>query len=309
MDDVLLRFMDPGVWARLARFDTITARDILATTLEQAGVALRGSIEAASSALILGLTRDRAGFAARWRERTCLRVAEEMFMVSWDPIRAAQEVLEASTCDGLDEALRTLEPGAGVVVASAHVGPMAFYVPALGYHLARAGVRPRLVAVVNGPSDPRIHQALRALKKTYGARFHVEVKAPGEELSLARRLLGHLEAGAWVTTQVDVVTGGSADRWYPVGEGRVRLPGVAGAAGLARSTGSCLLPVRAVRSGPRTLGIRVEEPMEPGLPRAGLEAKLAGVLERWIQEEPSAWGMLPTIPVAPGIGAGEPGRG
>ena len=312
----MLRLLDPATWTVFEALDVFAARRALAALLEELDVAALSPEARATrdrriveNARWLGLepsSRAAAALLRRHLRLQALRRAEELIMLLGDVERMSEAGLESSTAIGLRHALDLGRESRGVVVLSAHLGPMAVYVPSLAYHLARKGARPELVSVMNSPSSPRLVSQIEDLTGAHGTRVRCLVKTPGNELGLLRELYAYLGRGAWVMLQIDVVSGGMVSEPLPFAGRSLRLPGAWGAAKLAARHRAPLLPVLARRTRSGRISLRVEPPIWPA---AGQEASrslrteaardtaraLARQLEGWVLRDPADWALLPDL--------------
>lgn len=318
----LLRLTEPGTWslfAALAPPAALHALVPLVQELEQAALdpeeqRLRDGLLAANvERLSPGLSPRRTMALVRRHLRLqALRRAEELLLLQGD-VGALLRWAEQARPTGLAHAERLAGAGHGVIVASAHCGPMVLYPPLLARCLTRCSraAGPELLCVANAPSSPLLEQRLQLYAEHHGCRLGVVVKQPDGEVTLLRRLLPALARGAWVLLQIDVLSGGSTTRPLPFAGGALRLPAAWGAARLAAHCRVPLLPVLATRDRAGRPGLAIEPPLQVeqqdgatsataaagrrGSPHpavARTAAALAAVLERWVHRDPADWMML-----------------
>ncbi len=306
-----------ALWDLLQGLDPFAARRCLAVWLEElelhpSRATTRAPQDAAllaaaaSLGLSLGTRARRQGALRRFRRLEGLRRAEELLMLGGALPELVAEGLGGLTLEGLEHAAGLWRSGRPVVVVGAHVGPMAAYVPGLAFGLARAALRPALLAVLHAPSHPAVEERLAALAALAGGALRCRVKVPGDELGLLRSLHRAVAAGVWVMMQMDALGGGGRAEPLPFPGGPLCLPALWGAVRLAARFGAALLPVRALRVGARGLRLRIEAPLaawgpaerirRASDPRLRVAAVgLAEQLARWVLADPCDWALLPEL--------------
>jgi len=316
------RLMHPAVVQLFGALPPMHGRRCLASVIHRLAEELvpaearssRDELLAANAAL-LGAPVHTPGARRRLARRhlwlEALRRADDWLLAFGDLARVVPDLLVPSCCEGLEHATALAQRGGPVVVAGAHVGPMSHYVPCLAYHLAQAGHRPRVIAVVNGPEIPGQRARLAQLERHAGITFEPALKDPARPLALLRRLRAALAEGAWVLTQVDALSAGATTTPLACSGQRLVLPGAWGAARLAQRFGAATLPVRATRDRLGVPRLHIEPPLLPtgatpprpaGGERLGRRAAaapraaaLAARLGSWIRQDPADWSLLPRL--------------
>jgi lauroyl/myristoyl acyltransferase len=239
-------------------------------------------------------------FPAHWRSK----LAEDCVVMNTDGVPAFVDAIARHVAfEGKEHFHRALEPGTGVLAVGAHVGGVTFGTPALlslfldvpreRYRLARLCAEPEVERY------PRVIANLEQALRDYGGdvRFVLTRRA---SKPVATELAAALDAGGFVTTNLDVMMGGSSERAFELFRGaRLRLPALVGAAKVALRTGAAILPWVNVRTEGGFL-LALEPPIGP-VPRLGetvpdghpeLDAlceRLRATLERWIVDRPEQW--------------------
>jgi lauroyl/myristoyl acyltransferase len=202
-----------------------------------------------------------------------------------------------------ERAYEALDRGAGTLFVGSHVGAVAFGVLALAtlYFLLPPEQRPD-VRVCAEPEVERFPQVVTGLEQAirdYGARGRFLFPAKDRQAA-AREIAEVLQGGGVVTTNLDVLVGGSSRRVFTLfGRARVYLPALVGAARSALRSGATVVPWVGFRT-EHGFRLCVEPPIGP-VPCLGVDVpddhpelmelceRLRQALERWIVAQPEQW--------------------
>ena len=246
---------------------------------------------------------ERAARVASFLDHYSDKLAEDCIAVNIDGLDRFRRWVERHvTFEGAEHLREALDWGAGVLVVGCHVGSITFCTNALlrlfldipreQWPVVRMCAEPEVERF------PRVLEHVEAAMDDFGG--DVEFVLPGGGRgAVAAQMLETLRLRGLVTTNLDVVHGGTSARIFELLGRRVFLPSLVGAAKIGLRTGATVLPFVNVRTDD---GFRVilERPFGP-LPELGpdlrdddpeLDAlcqRLRGRLECWIAAHPEQW--------------------
>jgi len=197
-----------------------------------------------------------------------------------------------------------LDRGRGILLVGSHVGSTSFCtnallsvfsaIPAERWPVARLCAEPEIEAF------PHVKAKVEEVLRDYGGDVGF-IYTSWDRQRIARTMTETLDGGGLVSTNLDVLLGGSSSLPFSLfgGRARVYLPALVGAARAALRSGATVLPWVNHRT-ETGFSIAVERPIGP-LPRLGrtipddhpellaLCEALRGRLERWITARPEQW--------------------
>ena len=232
------------------------------------------------------------------------KFSEDCLALSLDSIERYRRIIDGHVliC-GTDNFHRALDHGVGVLVVGSHVGSTTFGTNAF---LSRYLTLPReRYPVTRLCADPEIRRFPKVLEnaesalRDYGGDIRF-IFTDRSFRSIATEMCEILAAGGLVTTNLDVMMGGSNRSPFPLfGQVQVFLPAVIGAARTALRTGAVILPWSNLRTA-AGFSLEIEPPIGP-VPRLGVDFAddhpellalceiLRRRLEDWITTNPEQW--------------------
>lgn len=242
---------------------------------------------------------------ASYLEHYGRKMAEDTVTVNLSGIEAHLRAINSHVVvRGGDNLRRALDRGRGVVAVGSHVGSVTFGTTAfISLYLTLPEERYPVTRLCTEPDVIRFPTVLSRLEEVL-QDYRADVQfllTRRERRSIAEEITETLDRGGLVTSNLDVLMGGSSQKVFGLFEGqaRVHLPALVGAAKSALRTGATILPWINVRT---SAGYRLvlEDPLEP-VARLGQKAHddhpevkalcetLRRILERWITTYPDQW--------------------
>ena len=245
------------------------------------------------------LARRVEAFFHHW---SC-KFAEDCIAVNVDGLeRYKRWVEQYVTFEGEQHLREALDLGAGILAVSCHVGSISFCtnslltlfldIPRERWPRARLCAEPEVV------NFPTVLQHVQEAMSEFGGDVEF-ILAGNDRGSVARQMTETLSGGGLVTTNLDVVHGGTSSRVFELLGRHVFLPSLVGAAKVALRTGATILPFVNTRTDDGFC-VRLERPMGP-LPALGSELSddhpelealcqiLRAQLQHWIEQTPEQW--------------------
>ncbi len=247
--------------------------------------------------------QERAARVASFLEHWTNKFAEDCIAVNIDGLERFKRWVEQHvTFEGAEHLREALDWGAGVLVVGCHVGSISFCTNAL-LRLFLDIPREqwpvvRLCAEPEVERFPTVLEHVEAAMRDFGGDVQFILAGDGRG-TVATQMLETLRLRGLVTTNLDVVHGGTSARVFELLGRRVFLPSLVGAAKIGLRTGATVLPFVNVRTD-AGFTVRLERPFGP-LPELGpqiadddpeLDAlcqRLRGLLEGWIAAYPEQW--------------------
>ena len=231
------------------------------------------------------------------------KFAEDCIAVNVDGLdRYKQWVDKHVTFEGAENLGRALDLGAGILVVGCHVGSISFCtnamltlfldIPKERWPVARLCAEPEVERF------PTVLQHVEAAMRDFGGDVRF-ILAGNQRSSVATQMIETLDAGGLVTTNLDVLHGGTSSRVFELLGRRVFLPSLVGAAKVALRTGATVLPFVNVRTD-EGFRLRLERPFGP-VPALGAKIpedhpeltalcqRLRALMEGWIAQQPEQW--------------------
>ena len=231
------------------------------------------------------------------------KFAEDCIAVNVDGLDRYKQLVDRHVVfEGAAHLREALDWGAGVLVVGCHVGSISFCTNSL---LSLFLDIPRQQwPVVRMCAEPEVERFPTVLKHVEAAMNDfggdVEFILAGDQRgSVASQMIETLEMRGLVTTNLDVLHGGTSARVFELLGRRVFLPSLVGAAKVALRTGATVLPFVTLRTDDG-FRVRLERPFGP-VPLLGpqlpddhpeltaLCERLRGLLEGWIAGQPEQW--------------------
>ena len=245
-----------------------------------------------------------ARVAAFLRHWSC-KFAEDCITVSVDGIERYQRWVEQHVeFQGAAHLRQALDWGAGILVVGCHVGSISFCTNALlRLFLDIPEQQWPVVRLCAEPEVERFPTVLRHVETAMN-EFGGDVQfiLAGDNAGgggVATQMMETLQLRGLVTTNLDLLHGGTSARVFELLGRRVFLPSLVGAAKIALRTGATVLPFVTART-QEGFVVRLEPPFGP-LPElepqmsddhpelTALCLRLRDLLEGWIAERPEQW--------------------
>ncbi len=231
------------------------------------------------------------------------KFAEDCIAVNVDGLeRYKRWVEEHVVFEGAAHLREALDWGAGVLVVGCHVGSISFCtnsllslfldIPKEQWPVVRLCAEPEVERF------PTVLQHVEAAMSDFGGDVRF-ILAGDQAGSVATQMLETLQLRGVVTTNLDVLHGGTSSRVFDLLGRRVFLPSLVGAAKVALRTGATVLPFVTARTD-EGFRVRLERPFGP-VPELGSQLpgdppeltalceRLRVLLEGWIAELPEQW--------------------